>query len=318
MFTEEQKIYFLNEAISEAIKGLGHTRPNPSVGAVIVKEGEIIARGHHKRAGSDHAEVDAIKNAISMGFDLNGAAIFVTLEPCSKPGRVGACTDAIKSSGISEVYYGAEDPNPVNRGKAKAALEGFAKCEFHETDRCRKLIRAFAKHVTTGMPYVTVKMAMTLDGKTVDDFGDAKWITSESMRKSVGRLRDEVDVIMVGAETVRKDDPRLLSYSKAGNEDLVRVVVSKSGKLPKEAKVFNEGENSTLVYSDPIEALRDLGKRGYSHVLCEGGMKLATYLAKAGYVDEWITCLAPKVLGSEPIADVKTIEDFTVIPDYGC
>lgn len=316
MLDKLQKLLYIDEAFAEAKKGLGHTRPNPPVGAVIVKKGEIIGRGHHKKAGGDHAEVAAIKNAKRKGHDLKGASIFVTLEPCSKPGRVGACTDAIKAAGISEVYYGAEDPNPVNRGKAKAALKGFAKVEFVPEAECDILIKAFKKHVTTGIPYVTVKMAMTLDGKTVDDFGSSNWITSDKMRKDrVGILRDQVDCIMVGAETVRKDNPRLLSYSKKGNPDLVRIVISKSGKLPKNAKVFTEGENETLVYSDPIEALKDLGKRGYCHVLCEGGMKLATFLAKAGYVDEWIACLAPKVVGSGRLAESTIITSFQVLAD---
>ncbi len=317
MLDKLQKLLYIDEAFAEAKKGLGHTRPNPPVGAVIVKNGEIIGRGHHKKAGGDHAEVAAIKNAKRKGHDLKGASIFVTLEPCSKPGRVGACTDAIKSSGITEVYYGCEDPNPVNRGKAKAALKGFASVEFVKDEHCENLIRAFKKHVTTGIPYVTVKMAMTLDGKTVDDFGSSNWITGDKMRKErVGILRDQVDVIMVGAETVRKDNPRLLSYSKKGNPDLVRCVISKSGKLPKDAKVFTEGENLTLVYSDPIAALKDLGARGYMHVLCEGGMKLATYLALEGYVDEWISCIAPKVVGSGHLADAAIIPSFQVLADH--
>lgn len=314
-YNKKKALDFLFEAAFEALEGSGHTRPNPPVGAVIVKDGEIVATGYHKKAGKDHAEVAAIKNAKRKGVDLKGASIFVTLEPCSKPGRVGACTDAIKSSGITEVYYGAEDPNPVNRGKAKAALSGFSEVKFVDDPLCKNLIRAFAKHVTTGLPFVEVKMAMTLDGKTVDDFGESKWITSEEMRRNVGVFRDCVDVIMVGAETVRKDNPRLLSYSKKGNPDLVRCVISKSGKLPKDAKVFTEGENLTLVYSDPIEALKDLGKRGYMSVLCEGGIKLATYLAKNGYVDEWTTCIAPKVIGSGHLADAAIIPSIQVLAD---
>lgn len=302
---------YLYEAFLEAQKGLGHTRPNPPVGAVIVKNGDIIGRGYHKKAGKDHAEVAAIKNAKRKGHDLKGAKIFVTLEPCSKPGRVGACTDAIKASGISEVYYGCEDPNPVNRGKAKAALKGIT-CKYVSNGLCKDIIKQFEKHVTTGRPYVTVKIAMSLDGKIVDDFGESKWITSEDSRRTAGFLRDVVDVIMVGGETVRKDNPRLLSYSKKGNPDLVRCVISKSGKLPKDAKVFTEGENMTLVYSDPVEAINDLGKRGYMHILCEGGLKLATYLAKAGLVDEWRSYIAPKVIGAGHLADAAIIPSIQV------
>lgn len=305
------KVSYILEAYKEARKGLGHTRPNPPVGAVVVKEGEIIGRGYHKRAGLDHAEVAAIKDAKAKGHNLKGARIFVTLEPCSKAGRVGACTDAIKREGIAEVYYGCEDPNPVNRGKARAALQGI-KCEYVPSSVCEELIRPFAKHVTTGLPFVTVKLAISLDGKSVDDFGESKWITDEPTRRKAGEMRDIVDVIMVGAETVRKDNPRLLSYAANSNPDLVRCVISKSGNLPRDAKVFTEGENPTLVYRDVIEALRDLGRRGYMHVLCEGGIKLATYLAHAGLVDEWKTYVGALVIGDKPIAEAKRIAHVEV------
>ena len=202
-------------AAEEAAKGLGHTRPNPAVGAVLVKNDKVIGKGHHRKCGCDHAEVDAIKNARRRKNDTKGATIYVTLEPCSKPGRVGACTDAIIAAGISRVVYAVADPNPTNRGKAKRALakHGIA-CEKFDPKslaayECDKLIRGFRKHVTTGLPYVTVKLAMSLDGKICDDYGDARWISSAAARKFTGSLRERVDAIMVGAETVRKDNPSL-------------------------------------------------------------------------------------------------------------
>ena len=311
---------FIQRALELAVRGTGHTRPNPPVGAVIVKNGKIIGEGWHKKAGDDHAEVAAIKDALGKrgASPLRGATIYVTLEPCSKPGRVGACTDAIIAAGIKRVVYLVPDPNPKNRGKAKLALAKHGvECNCYSeqwpkslcVQQARRLIAPFAKHVLTGLPYVTVKIAMSLDGKICDDYGSARWISSAKSRKVTGRLREQVDAIIVGAETVRKDNPSLLSHGKR-NDDLVRVVVTRSGKLQKNAQIFTDGApNKTIVFNTETQGhrggikgvLRELGKMGVMHVLCEGGLKLARSLADAGLVDEWITVLAPKVIGSRPV-----------------
>ena len=332
-------------AVELAERGLGHTRPNPAVGAVIVKGGKIIGEGWHKKAGGDHAEVAAIKNALRrirkgqetrdarraarprlmshVSRPLKGTTIYVTLEPCSKPGRVGACTDAIIAAGISRVVYAVPDPNPKNRGKAKRALaKAGIKCECWATNRTvmkrdsrdlemlrrrdcvnavAKLMFPFAKHIKTGLPYVTVKLAMSLDGKICDFRGDSKWISSAYSRKMGGLYRAEVDAIMVGGETVRKDNPSLLSHGRP-NRDLVRVIVSRSGKLPKDAQVFTDGKNETLVFDNAKKALEELGRRGFLHVYCEGGLNLAVSLAEAGLVDEWISVTAPIIIGTRPIS----------------
>ena len=232
----------------------------------------------------------------------------MTLEPCSKPGRVGACTDAIIAAGISRVVYAVPDPNPKNRGKAKRALaKAGVKCERFKGDAgllklADDIICDFRKHVTTGLPYVTVKLAMSLDGKICDDFGNAKWISSEDSRRLTGStLREIHDAIMVGAETVRKDNPSLLSHGRR-NDDLVRVIISKSGNLPKNAQVFSDGAtNKTLVFDDAKKALVELGRMGIMSVLCEGGLKLARSLAENGLVDQWMTIVSPVVIGSQPI-----------------
>ena len=350
---------FLWRALQLARRGRGHTRPNPPVGAVVVKNGKIIGEGWHRRCGGDHAEVAAIKDTIRRTrkskpnlstFQLfNSSTLYVTLEPCSKPGRVGACTDAIIAAGIKKVVYAVPDPNPKNRGKAKRALakHGIV-CERYRPSQpsqpsqllnaLNRLVAPFAKHVMTGFPYVTVKIAMSLDGKICDDYGNARWVSSAKARKETGRMREWVDAIMVGAETVRKDDPSLLSHGKR-NDDLIRVVVTRSGKLPKDAQIFTDGAlNETRVFrvgrvisgakvptgsKDPIVAkdlkdvLRQLGKAGVMHVLCEGGLKLATSLAEAGLVDEWITVLAPKVIGSRRIGKAVFIPKVFVVEDDG-
>jgi len=304
----------MREACRLAARGLGHTRPNPAVGAVVVKNGEIVGRGWHRKCGGDHAEVAALKDAArrfrragSPAAAFADCELFVTLEPCSRAGRVGACTDAIAASGVRRVVYAVADPNPTNRGKAKRALakRGIA-CELFKGDRrvtseCRGLIADFRKHVLTGLPYVTVKLAMSLDGRICDSRGDSDWISSEASRRRTNGLRSRVDAIMVGAGTVRRDDPSLLARVRP-NADLIRVVVSRSGKLPKAAQVFTDGKNPTLVFDDAGKALRELGRMGVMSVLCEGGLKLATSLADAGLVDEWLTVMAPVCIGSRRIS----------------
>ena len=316
---ETADLNFMHAAVMEARKGLGHTRPNPPVGAVIVKDGRIIGKGYHHTCGCDHAEVDAIKNACRRKNDTTGATIYVTLEPCSKPGRVGACTDAIIAAGLARVVYGAVDPNPTNCGKAKRALaKAGVKCERlrdAEVERAASsLVAPFAKHVATGLPYVTVKIAMSLDGKICDDRGHAKWISSAEARRFTGGMRERVDAIMVGGETIRRDNPSLLSHDNA-NPDLLRVVVSKSGKLPKNAQVFADGApNRTLVFDDAKKALEELGRMGITHVLCEGGLKLARSLADQGFVDQWLAVVAPKVIGSRPVDAALCGEFFADAP----
>ncbi len=320
-FTQDDAT-FLHRAIALARRGEGHTRPNPPVGAVIVREGRIIGEGWHRRCGADHAEVAALKSAERRGERVAGASLYVTLEPCSRPGRVGACTDAISAAGIGRVVYAVADPNPVNRGRARRVLaaSGIA-CSLptraatdadawrvkdgmaDALDDARRLIAPFAKHVTTGMPFVTVKLAMSLDGRICDLSGDAKWISSARSRRATGEMRTHVDAIMVGAETVRRDNPSLLSHSRP-NDDLIRVVVSRSGRLPYDAQIFTDGApNRTLVFRDAKEALAELGRMGALHVLCEGGLALARYLADENLVDRWLAVTAPVVIGSRPVAD---------------
>ena len=317
-----QDAIFLAAALAEAWKSAGHTRPNPPVGAVVVRKGEIIGRGRHRRCGGDHAEVAAIKDALRhlpesvrrRSRPLAGTVVYVTLEPCSRPGRVGACTDALAAAGVARVVWAEPDPNPVNRGRAARALAkaGIVGERFQGKPvasgvwpcggEAAALIAPFAKHIATGLPYVTVKIALSLDGRICDAWGDAHWSSSTASRQRTGRLREVVDAVMVGAETVRRDNPSLLCHTKR-NDDLWRVVISRSGRLSKRAQLFTDAaKDRTLVFSDPRVALEELGRRGFLHVLCEGGLDLARALAEEGLVDEWVTVLAPVVIGSRPIA----------------
>lgn len=302
----------MERALSLARRGEGHTRPNPPVGAVLVCDGRIVGEGWHRRAGGNHAEVAAIMDARRRLKDkaervLRRSTLYVTLEPCSRPGLVGACTDAIAAAGIQSVVYVTPDPNPKNRGRAAKALRvAGVRCGRFGGDKviedaARRLIAPFAKHVRTGMPFVTVKMAMSLDGRICDDWGCARWVSSAEARRQTGLMRASVDAILVGAETVRRDDPSLLCHQRR-NDDLLRVVVSRSGRLPQDAQVFADGMNETLVFSEARTALAELGRRGCLHVLCEGGLRLATSLAEDGLVDEWVSVVSPCVIGHRPIA----------------
>lgn len=325
---------FMRHALACARLGEGHTRPNPPVGAVLVRAGKVIAKGYHARCGGDHAEVAAIKAAPPALLDRQ-TTLYVTLEPCSRAGRVGPCTDAIRAAGIGRVVYAAEDPNPTNRQRATRALAAAGiRCEQlvagRVADAAARLIAPFACTMRDKRPFVTVKLAMSLDGRICDNAGSAQWISSASSRRRTGLLRTRVDAIMVGAETVRRDDPSLLSHGRP-NPDLMRIIVTRSGRLPRKARVFTDearartficvvgakNKMSTLekwaqaaglggVWAVPTlkDALCTLYREiGALHLLCEGGLKLATSLAEAGLVDEWLTVLAPKVIGSRPIAE---------------
>ena len=326
----EPEIVFMRRALALAARGCGHTRPNPPVGAVVVKDGVIVGEGRHVRCGADHAEAAALKSVKARG-GAKGATAYVTLEPCSKVGRVGACCDALVAAGVGKVVWAVPDPNPKNAGKAAKVLRRAGietECWSRSRDPQRRgcaeeaarLIAPFAKHVTTGLPFVTVKLAMSLDGKICDDSGDARWVSSVQARKRTGRLRERVDAIMVGAETVRRDNPSLLSHGKR-NDDLYRVVVSASGRLPRKAQIFTDGaKDRTIVFKPDGRGLRgvmeDLGEKGFMHVLCEGGLKLARSLAKEGLVDEWIAVLAPKVIGDGPIGAANAVPSVSVLCDF--
>ena len=274
---------YMRRAIALAWRSAGHTRPNPPVGAVVVKGGKVIGEGRHRRCGGDHAETAALKACKSSPA---GATVYVTLEPCSKPGRVGACCDALVAAGVKRVVWACADPNPTNRGRAARVLRkaGIATAHGICADEAAELIRPFAKHVTTGMPYVTVKLAQSLDGKICDDFGSARWISSERSRRTTGRLRERVDAIMV------------------------------------KAQVFTDAaKDRTLVFRDAAEAVRELGRRGFMHVLCEGGLGLARSLAAAGLVDEWITVLAPIVIGDGHLSDAFRFPgEDTIVASASC
>ncbi|MFH0800031.1 MAG: bifunctional diaminohydroxyphosphoribosylaminopyrimidine deaminase/5-amino-6-(5-phosphoribosylamino)uracil reductase RibD, partial [Pseudomonadota bacterium] len=195
-------------AIALALEGMGRTSPNPMVGAVIVKSDRIVGEGYHRRAGTPHAEVHALRDA---GRASRGAEMYVTLEPCAHEGRTPPCVPAIVEAGIRRVFVGSRDPNPLVDGRGIRALKkaGVAVVERVLEESCRELNEAYNKFIVSGVPFITAKVALSLDGKIATSSGDSRWITNEACRLYVHRLRGQVDAVMVGSGTVRRDDPRL-------------------------------------------------------------------------------------------------------------
>ena len=283
-------------ALREARRGVGRTSPNPAVGAVIVKGGRILAKGWHRKAGMPHAEVEAIR-ALKKGGDAKGATIYVTLEPCCSHGRTPPCTGAIVEAGFGRVVFGATDPNPAHAGRAVRILEKAGVAVTHGVlgDECAALNEAFNHWVTTGLPLVIAKAGLSLDGRLTRPPGESQWLTSAASRADAMRLRAGVDAIIVGAETVRVDNPRLTLRGVRGRQPL-RVVLTRTGRLPKGAYIFtDEHKERTLVARGKglRSVLRDLGKRGCTSVLIEGGGEVLGQAFDAGLVQRVVFYLAP-------------------------
>ncbi|WP_136080788.1 bifunctional diaminohydroxyphosphoribosylaminopyrimidine deaminase/5-amino-6-(5-phosphoribosylamino)uracil reductase RibD [Pontiella desulfatans] len=292
---------FMMRAIELAKMGEGLTRPNPPVGAVLVLEGHIVAEGWHRKAGEDHAERDCIGKLPPMPVNLSSATLYVTLEPCSTHGRTPPCTDIILEKGIGRVVVSVVDLNPAHAGRGLKILEEAGVevvsgvCEAEG----RELVAPFEKFITSGMPYVTLKLASTLDGKIADSEGNSKWITGAEARERVQAMRRRADAIMVGAGTVRADNPSLLPRPSEGREPF-RVVIGTT--IPADCKVLTDGAaGRTFVrYGALVGVLKELAEEhSVMHVLCEGGGKLAARLIEDGLVDEFVFFIAPKLMGAD-------------------
>ncbi len=290
---------YMMRAIELAKLGEGMTRPNPPVGAVLVQDDKIIAEGWHKKAGGDHAERDCLKSAIG---DLKSAILYVTLEPCSTQGRTPPCTDLILEKGIGRVVVCVEDLNPKHAGRGLDILRDAGVevitgiCE----EAGRELIAPFEKFITTEMPYVTLKLASTLDGRIADSEGNSKWITGPEARERVQEMRRRADAVMVGAATIIADDPSLLPRPAEGRHPW-RVVIGET--ILSNAKILtDDAAEQTLVRTGALkEILKELAGHDVMHVLCEGGGKLAASFVEEGLVDEFAFFIAPKLMGADGI-----------------
>src|SRR5882724_6794358 len=231
---------FMRTALSEARKSFGQTSPNPAVGAVLVVRKRIVARGHHRQAGKPHAEIECLRNL--RGKVPKNATLYVTLEPCSTKGRTGACTDQIVRAGVNSVVIGTTDPNPRHRGRGVEILRA-AGIEVRTgvlAEECAVLNEAFNKWVATGIPFVIAKCGMSLDGRLTRPKKGSRWITSPTARRHAQTLRGETDAILIGAETLRTDNPRLTVRGRRQVRQPVRVVMTRSGKLPRSARFFTD------------------------------------------------------------------------------
>ncbi len=314
----------MRRALSLARRALGKTSPNPPVGAVIVRDGRIVGEGYHKKAGGPHAEVNAIRAA---GDGARGGTIYVTLEPCNHTGRTPPCTRAVLEAGIKEVVIGCLDPNPRVEGGGGSSLRamGVKVRTGCLEEECMGLIAPFAKHVSTGMPWVVAKVAASLDGKIATRTGDSKWITNEEARRRGHKLRAVSDAILVGRGTVEADDPLLTCRGVRGANPL-RVVLDSRLSLSPRFRIFDTSEAGTVVFCrdtlvdsaaasrlmemgvsiegggpgpkiDPEKVLRRLGALGVQVLLVEGGGEIHGAFFDAGIVDEAVFFLAPVVIG---------------------
>ena len=322
-------------AISLALKGQGRTAPNPCVGAVILDRHtqEVVASGHHTRAGLAHAEVEAIRR-IPKDRDPADLILYVTLEPCCVFGRTPPCTQAILAAGIRHVVVGTPDPDPRMQGRGIKMLRdaGVHVAPSEHRAACQAIIRPFAKRVLTGKPWVVAKWAMTLDGKIATHTGASRWITSAPARAQGHQLRDRCDAILVGSTTLLHDDPSLTCrLGGGGGRDPVRVVLDARLQAPLDAKVFRlDSAAPTVVITGPQaseakrqallgqagvkvvqvgvdargwlvmdEVLGALGTLGINSVLVEGGSQVLGSLHAAGQIDEVVGFVAPKVFGGQ-------------------
>lgn len=315
---------YMKRALELARNGEGLTSPNPLVGAVIVKDDQIIGEGWHERYGGPHAEINAIR---SLKASAEGATIFVTLEPCSHYGKTPPCVDAIIENGFSKVVIAMLDPNPLVAGRSIKKLEanGIEVVMDVMSVEAQRLNEPFVKYITTSKPLMVLKTAMTLDGKIASVTGDSRWISSESSRKYTHQLRNRYSGIMVGIGTVLADNPTLTARPGI---DPHRIIVDSNARIPLSANVLNikNSEGTTIIATtqhaaiekrDALESLGAkvlvlpdvagkvdlralvvaLGKLSIDSVLVEGGSELNFSLLEAGLIDKVISFIAPKIIG---------------------
>ena len=323
------EIKYMKRALELAEKGRGYTKPNPLVGAVIVRENRIIGEGYHQQYGGAHAEINAFLNATE---DVAGATMYVTLEPCAHFGKTPPCANAIVDRKISEVVIAMKDPNPLVAGQGIKILEehGIKVTVGVLEEEASRLNEIFLKYIQTKLPFVIMKTAMTLDGKIASVTGDSKWITNEASRQYVHQLRHQVSGIMVGIGTILADDPELTTRLKEGGGiDPVRIIVDSRARIPLEAKVLNLTSKSKTIVAVSEKAdkeklhklmnkgaevlmvplkndrvdlhclMEQLGQKGIDSILLEGGAALNFSALQEGIIDKVISFIAPKLLGGD-------------------
>ena len=344
----EKDIEYMRRALRLAERGRGRTSPNPMVGCVIVREGKVIGEGWHERAGAPHAEVNAVH--VCPGGDIEGATVYVTLEPCAHQGRTGPCAAFLAERHPLRVVAAMVDPNPLVAGRGLARLEaaGVAvECGVLEAE-ARRLNEIFIKHITTGLPFVLAKCAMTLDGKIATRTGHSQWVSGAEARRRTHEMRDSLDAIMVGSRTVMLDDPSLTTrLDKCGGRDPVRIVLDSGEYLDSDRRVFRQESgaptwvvtSSSAEYPQADEVIRlgagpggvdmrklmqILGERGITSLLIEGGGTTLASAFEAGVVDKVCFFIAPKIVGGRDAVSpvegegVALMDDAIMLRDMRC
>jgi diaminohydroxyphosphoribosylaminopyrimidine deaminase/5-amino-6-(5-phosphoribosylamino)uracil reductase len=320
--------FFMKKALALAKKGQGYTSPNPMVGAVIVKDGEVKGKGFHQSVGQAHAEVNAIEDA---GTQAKGATLYVNLEPCNHTGKTPPCTRKILEAGIKRVVVAMEDPNTIAGGGAvflkRRGIEVLTGvCE----DQARRLNEAFLKYVNTKGPFVIIKCAATLDGRIATRSGDSRWVTGEKARRYVHRLRHAVDAILVGIGTIHADNPSLTTrLDSIKGVDPVRIVLDTHLSISPDARILKLDSNSDTILitgkavseakkkrvvkkgvRQIVQPLKNgkidmkplmvqLGSMGITSLLVEGGSRVIASALRSGIVDKALFFYAPKILGGD-------------------
>jgi diaminohydroxyphosphoribosylaminopyrimidine deaminase/5-amino-6-(5-phosphoribosylamino)uracil reductase len=323
---KKDDLYYMSLALELALKAKGMTSPNPLVGALVVKGNKIIGRGYHQKAGLPHAEIIALAEA---GLEAKGATLYVTLEPCTHYGKTPPCVDTIIRSGIKEVVIGMIDPNPRVNGRGLAILKQHkikVRLSVLE-DKLKKINEVFIKSITKKLPFVTIKVAESLDGKIATKSGDSKWITSDKTRAYAHRMRQDYDAIAVGVNTVLRDNPTLDTWFS--KKDLVKIVVDSQLSTPPDANIFNRN-SKVIIVTLPAKPgqetenrkkleekcrilevkeksgqvnLKDMMKKivlsGITNILVEGGGTLIGSLFDEGLVDKVLFFISPKIVGGK-------------------
>lgn len=315
---------WMKRALRLAEKGRGRTSPNPMVGAVLVKNGQVVGEGYHARAGEAHAEILALRQA---GEEARGSTLYINLEPCIHYGKTPPCAPAVIEAKVRRVVIGMEDPNPLVTGRGlKSLKKAGLDVEVGVLEKeCRRLNEAFCKYILKKEPFVILKVAATLDGKIATREGDSKWISGETSRHFVHRMRDQVDGVVVGIGTVLKDDPQLTARIKKGR-DPYRIILDSRLRIPEDAKVIGNSPSKTIIATtelaarDKIERLEKkgvriltldskqgrvdlknclskLGEMGMMSLLVEGGSQVNGSFLGEGLIDKILFFLSPKLIG---------------------
>lgn len=342
--------YYMRQALLLAQNSIGRTSPNPMVGAVIVKDGEVVGCGWHKRAGTPHAEIHALNQA---GELAKGATMYVTLEPCCHHGRTGPCSDAIILAGLSRVVVAMTDPNPcvAGCGIARMRQAGITVDEGLLANEAARLNEVFIKWISTKMPFGVLKAAVTLDGKIATSAGNSKWITGSQARKRGHKLRNMYDAILVGIGTVLADNPQLTTRLPNGGKNPIRIIVDSMARTPITSNVVTDRQARTIIAvapdapTDQVNALKScgveiltiprdeyglnmrelfktLGSQNITSVLIEGGASINASVLNAKLIDKVHWFIAPKIIGGTcapgavggqgiaDLADAQFIEDI--------